>query len=148
MSKIVFALCISGLVMSPLGALAADDDQIRALKAEIDGLKRELADLKGERPVGDVNRFDGRWRGEITRDDNRSCPGGEIEVVVRAGKMEGTRWIRSQPAPAKGVIAADGSFEGYTNRAVMLGKFTETTFEGYWPDQGCPLRKAYMAKVG
>lgn len=145
-----WALCIAvalSLALPCRVVFAGDSSEIEALKARIEALEAENAVLKGRPANLDVSRFDGEWKGEITRDPTKSCPEGEIKVTVKAGKMDGFRWIRSQPAPAKGTISPDGSFEGYTNRSVMLGKFDGSRFDGYYPDQECPNRKIVMFKV-
>ncbi len=139
---------MSGQLLFAAAAHAADDADVAALKARIEALERELASLKGApTPSYDLSRFDGTWEGEITRDDTKSCPEGSIKVTVKAGKMEGFRYFRSAPAPAKGTIEPDGSFEGDTNRSVLLGKFEGEIFHGYYVNQECPNRKVIMRKV-
>jgi hypothetical protein len=146
----VVTLYLLGAVLVP-GALKAEViDEVARLRAELEAVKKELAEAKaGSLPEAqlDVARFDGTWAGEISKDERNNCGAGEIKFVVRAGKVEGTRWKYGTPAPAKGVIEPNGSFEGYTNRAVFVGKFDGDTFSGYWPKNGCANQVATMKRI-
>lgn len=148
LKRLIGTILVLGHLASASTAFAADDAEVAALKAKIEALEKEVASIKGN-PTSpqDVSRFDGEWEGEITRDDTKSCPAGTIKVTVKAGKMEGFRYFRSAPAPAKGTISPDGSFEGYTNRSTLLGKFVGNRFDGYYPNQECPNRKIVMFKI-
>lgn len=134
-----------------VGSTASADEagDVAALKEEVARLKAEIANMRGAAaPSAEgVSRFNGVWEGEITRDERNDCLPGSIKLTVKDGKVEGFRWFRQQPAPAKGIVHSDGSFEGYTNQAEFVGTFAGDVFEGYWPKYGCVNQKALMRRV-